>query len=223
MQKRKMAVWGGLTNSCEKKRSERQRRKGKIHPTALSPGVLSADPLAECAFTTTRGALLRFSGDKRWPPKIRCDSGLWLEFGGPLPCSFKCESTAPSLPAPAPALSLTLEGLEVSQHHAACRAASLAASYRGSALKHVQTTLPGTHPGALQAVSSQTQDTGIWRFLLDSWCPSGELRHSDGWNPYPDSTHPSAGVHVPLAAAGEGTAPCGLTNLRLSLQTPQEA
>ena len=27
-----MAVWGGLTNSCEKKRSERQRRKGKIYP-----------------------------------------------------------------------------------------------------------------------------------------------------------------------------------------------
>ena len=30
MQKSKMAVWGGLTNSCEKKRSEQQRRKGKI-------------------------------------------------------------------------------------------------------------------------------------------------------------------------------------------------
>ena len=28
----KMAVWGGLTNSCEKKRSEKQRRKGKIYP-----------------------------------------------------------------------------------------------------------------------------------------------------------------------------------------------
>ena len=28
--KSKMAVWGGLTNSCEKKRSEKQRRKGKI-------------------------------------------------------------------------------------------------------------------------------------------------------------------------------------------------
>ena len=28
--KRKMAIWGGLTNSCEKKRSEKQRRKGKI-------------------------------------------------------------------------------------------------------------------------------------------------------------------------------------------------
>ena len=29
MQKRKIAVWGGLTNSYEKKRSEKQRRKGK--------------------------------------------------------------------------------------------------------------------------------------------------------------------------------------------------
>ena len=28
--KSKMAVWGGLTNICEKKRSEKQRRKGKI-------------------------------------------------------------------------------------------------------------------------------------------------------------------------------------------------
>ena len=32
MQKSKMAVWGGLTNSCEKKRREKQRRKGKIYP-----------------------------------------------------------------------------------------------------------------------------------------------------------------------------------------------
>ena len=30
MQKSKMAVWGGLTNSCVKKRREKQRRKGKI-------------------------------------------------------------------------------------------------------------------------------------------------------------------------------------------------
>ena len=30
MQKGKMVVWGGLTNSWEKKRSERQRRRGKI-------------------------------------------------------------------------------------------------------------------------------------------------------------------------------------------------
>ena len=32
MQKSKMAVWGGLTNSCEKKRCQKQRRKGKIYP-----------------------------------------------------------------------------------------------------------------------------------------------------------------------------------------------
>ena len=30
MQKSKMAVWEGFRNSCEKKRSEKQRRKGKI-------------------------------------------------------------------------------------------------------------------------------------------------------------------------------------------------
>ena len=30
MQKNKMTAWGSLTNSCEKKRSEKQRRKGKI-------------------------------------------------------------------------------------------------------------------------------------------------------------------------------------------------
>ena len=29
-EKSKMAVWGGLTNSCEKKRRKNQRRKGKI-------------------------------------------------------------------------------------------------------------------------------------------------------------------------------------------------
>ena len=30
MQKSKIAVWGGLTNSCEKNKGEKQRRKGKI-------------------------------------------------------------------------------------------------------------------------------------------------------------------------------------------------
>ena len=32
MQKGKIVVWGGLTNKREKKRSERQRQKGKIYP-----------------------------------------------------------------------------------------------------------------------------------------------------------------------------------------------
>ena len=29
--KKQMTVWGGLTNSCEKKGSQKQRRKGKIY------------------------------------------------------------------------------------------------------------------------------------------------------------------------------------------------
>ena len=33
MQKGKMVVLGGLTNSYEKKRSETQRRKGKVFPS----------------------------------------------------------------------------------------------------------------------------------------------------------------------------------------------
>jgi len=32
-QKWKMFIWGGLTNSWEKKRNERQRRKGKVYPS----------------------------------------------------------------------------------------------------------------------------------------------------------------------------------------------
>ena len=32
MQKSKMTVWGGLTNSYEKTRNKKRRRKGKIHP-----------------------------------------------------------------------------------------------------------------------------------------------------------------------------------------------
>ena len=32
MQKCKIAVWGGLTNSCEKTGSKKQSRKGKIYP-----------------------------------------------------------------------------------------------------------------------------------------------------------------------------------------------
>jgi len=31
MQKSKTAVWGGLTNSCEKKRSENKRREGNLN------------------------------------------------------------------------------------------------------------------------------------------------------------------------------------------------
>ena len=34
--KKQMAVWGGLTNSCGKKRGEKQRRKGKIEASECS-------------------------------------------------------------------------------------------------------------------------------------------------------------------------------------------
>ena len=33
MQKGKMVVRGGLTNNCKKKRSERQKKTGKIYPS----------------------------------------------------------------------------------------------------------------------------------------------------------------------------------------------
>ena len=35
MQKSKMAEWGSLTNNCEKKGSEKQRRKGMLYPFEL--------------------------------------------------------------------------------------------------------------------------------------------------------------------------------------------
>ena len=38
-----MAVWGGLTNSCEKKRSKKQRRKGKIYPFAEFQNIANRD------------------------------------------------------------------------------------------------------------------------------------------------------------------------------------
>ena len=44
MQKSKMAVWGGLTNSSEKKRSEKQRRKGKYkHLNAVFQRITRRD------------------------------------------------------------------------------------------------------------------------------------------------------------------------------------
>ena len=45
--KNKMAVWGGLTNSSEKKRSEKQRRKGKIfHLNAEFQRIARRDTIA---------------------------------------------------------------------------------------------------------------------------------------------------------------------------------
>ena len=41
-----MAVWGGLTNSCEKKRSEKQRRKGNKHLNAEFQRIARRDKKA---------------------------------------------------------------------------------------------------------------------------------------------------------------------------------
>ena len=41
-----MAVWGGLTNSCEKKRSEKQRRKGYAHLNAEFQRIARRDKKA---------------------------------------------------------------------------------------------------------------------------------------------------------------------------------
>ena len=43
MQKGKMVVWGGLTNSWEKRKIERQRRKGKIQPSECRDPKKSRD------------------------------------------------------------------------------------------------------------------------------------------------------------------------------------
>ena len=47
MQKNKMAVWGGLTNSCEKKRSEKQGEKGRYkHLSAEFQRIVRRDKKA---------------------------------------------------------------------------------------------------------------------------------------------------------------------------------
>ena len=47
MQKSKMAVWGGLTKSWEKKRSQKQRRKRKIYPSECRvPKIVGRDKKA---------------------------------------------------------------------------------------------------------------------------------------------------------------------------------
>ena len=78
MQKSKMVVWGDLTNSYEKKRSKKQRRKGKI-----------------CSFDT-----LRTSSNERkcwwevpWPPALWWDSSEERS----LRTSRVCSGTAPLL------------------------------------------------------------------------------------------------------------------------------
>ena len=62
--KNKMAVWGCLTNSCEKKRSEKQRRKGKLYPfskTSLNIWMFRYD-LNQIPYNYTVEVRSRFKG-----------------------------------------------------------------------------------------------------------------------------------------------------------------
>ena len=45
MQKGKTVVWGGLTNSWEKKRNKRQRKKGKIYPSEWEKAFSHSTPI----------------------------------------------------------------------------------------------------------------------------------------------------------------------------------
>ena len=76
MQKSKMAVWGGLTNSCEKKRSEKQRRKGKIFPfecripkkTRTDKKAFLSDQYKEIEKNNRMGKTRDLSQRRRWHP-----------------------------------------------------------------------------------------------------------------------------------------------------------
>ena len=46
IQEGKLVVWGGLTNSWEKKRSERQRRKGTVYTSECRVPEIRRDPKA---------------------------------------------------------------------------------------------------------------------------------------------------------------------------------
>ena len=55
MQKSKIAVWGGLTNSCEKKRSQKQRRKERYkHLNAEFQRIARRDKKASSAINAKK-------------------------------------------------------------------------------------------------------------------------------------------------------------------------
>ena len=49
--KKQTAAWGGPTNSCEKKKSEKQGRKGKIPGNFLTPRCLGTSHSVTSATT----------------------------------------------------------------------------------------------------------------------------------------------------------------------------
>ena len=57
IQKSKMTVQGGLTNSCEKKRSKKQRRKGKLYPFECRVPKNSKETLIAVSITSGKSPI----------------------------------------------------------------------------------------------------------------------------------------------------------------------
>ena len=80
-----MAVWGGLRNNCEKKRSEKQRRKGKIKHlnaefqriTRRDKKALLSDQCKEIRGKQQNGEDQRsLQENQRYQGNISCKDGL---------------------------------------------------------------------------------------------------------------------------------------------------
>ena len=74
MQKSKMAVWGGLTNSCEKKRSKKKRKKERyIHLNAefqrIAKKAFLSDQCKEIEENARMGKTIEISSRKLEIPR----------------------------------------------------------------------------------------------------------------------------------------------------------
>ena len=74
-----MAVWGGLTNSCEEKRGEKQRRKGKKHLNAEFQRIARREKKAffsdQCKEIEENNRMGK-TRDQRYQGNISCKDGL---------------------------------------------------------------------------------------------------------------------------------------------------
>ena len=79
-----MAVCGGLTNSCEKKSSEKQRRKGKIYPFEAEFQIIArgdkkaflSDQCKEIEENNRMGKTRDLFKKIRYQRNISCKNGL---------------------------------------------------------------------------------------------------------------------------------------------------
>ena len=75
-----MAVWGGLTNCCEQKRSKKQRRKGEIYPSECTVPKNSkkrSESLPQRSMQRNRGKKNRMGKTRDRFKKIRDTKGTF--------------------------------------------------------------------------------------------------------------------------------------------------